>query len=200
MEQPQTDRGVKELEASIHPFRIRPYDDSDFQDLTELVMSMLNNSPLETLKYNVHVSLEETKKADASDLFFPDTRILVLEHGVDKRIVGFISYAIQRKGGFYIEYEWVEKDYTKYGYDDKLFQRVEDEVSKAGGGSLYILVSHEEHRFIDFLINRGYQTLNTLELAKYLDGPPKDSGRNIEIEGNSSSDRLSNAQEEQTID
>ncbi len=36
---------------------------------------------------------------------------------------GFISYAVRYGGVFFIEYEWVEKEYAEHGYDDMLFQQ-----------------------------------------------------------------------------
>jgi len=66
---------------------------------------------------------------------------------------------------------------------NELFQRVEDEA-RGAGEDVFIRVSHREHRFIDFLMRRGYDTLNMLELAKYLGKPPEDySGKTVEIEG-----------------
>ncbi|MGB9718055.1 MAG: hypothetical protein ACPL4E_06390 [Thermoproteota archaeon] len=62
----------------------------------------------------------KTRKAVVTDLLVPDTRVLVLEHGAEKQLVGFISYAVRYSGVFFIEYEWVEKEYAKHEYDDML--------------------------------------------------------------------------------
>ncbi len=175
-------RGEKS-EANEPPFRIRPYNDSDFEDTAKLIMNMYNDAWSEMFGPNVSMSLEEARKALVTDLLVPDTHVLVLEHGCDNRPVGFISYAIRHGGVFYIEYEWIEKEYAKYKYDDALFQQVEEEARASGETSLYILVSHREHRFIEFLMHRGYETLNMLELAKYLEERPRNSGKTVEIEG-----------------
>jgi len=177
--------GGMDPECAPHepPFRIRLYDDSDFEGVAVLIMNMYNDAWSEMFGPDHRMSLEEARRAVATDLLFPDTHALVLEHGVENRLVGFISYAIRYGGVYFIEYEWVGGEYRKYGYDDELFQRVEDEA-RGAGEDIFIRVSHREHRFIDFLIRRGYDTLNMLELAKYLDKPPEDySGKTIEIEG-----------------
>lgn len=173
---------VKEDEKP--PFRIRPYRDSDFEDVAKLLMNMYNDAWAEMFGPDARMPLEEARRAVVTDLLVPDTRVLVLEHGADSRLVGFISYAIRYGRVFFIEYEWVEREYAKYGYDDMLFQHLEEEARAAGENALYIHVSHREHRFIDFLIRRGYDTLNMLELAKYLNKLPEPySGKKIEIEG-----------------
>lgn len=170
--------------AEDSSFRIRPYSDKDFEDVARLLMNMYNDAWAEMFGPNARMSLEEARKAVVTDLLVPDTRVLVLEHGAEKRLVGFISYAVRYGGVFFIEYEWVEKEYAEHGYDDMLFQRVEDEARAAGEAAVYIRVSHREHRFIEFLIRRGYETLNMLELAKYLERLPEPySGKTIEIEG-----------------
>lgn len=174
----------QEREVDKPPFRIRPYSDQDYEDVAKLLMNMYNDAWSEMFGPNARMSLEEARKAVVTDLLVPDTRVLVLEHGADSQLVGFISYAIRYGGVFFIVYEWVEKKYAEYGYDDMLFQRVEEEAKAAGENALYIHVSHREHRFIEFLIRRGYDTLNMLELAKYLDSPPEPySGKMVEIEG-----------------
>lgn len=164
------------------PSRIRSYDNADFEAVARLLMNTYNDAWSEMFGPHVLMSLEDARKAVITDLLVPDTRVLVVEHN-EKELVGFISYAVRHGGVFFIEYEWVEKEYGKSGYDDMLFQRVEDEAKASGENSLYIRVSHREHRFIDFLLRRGYDILNMLELAKYLDKPPDDLGKAIEIEG-----------------
>jgi len=175
--------GDPERELDEPPFRIRPYADSDFEGVAGLIMNMYNDAWSEMFGPDHRMSLEEARKAVATDLLVPDTRALVLEHGHEARLAGFVSYAIRHGGVYFIEYEWVEKEYKRYGYADELFQRVEDEA-RGAGEDVFIRVSHREHRFIDFLIRRGYDTLNMLELAKYLGKPPEDyDGKAIEIEG-----------------
>jgi len=165
------------------PFRIRPYDDADFEGVAGLIMNMYNDAWSEMFGPEHRMAIEEARKAVVTDLLVPDTHALVLEHGAEGRLVGFIGYAIRYGGVYFIEYEWVEKEYTGYGYDDELFQRVEDEA-RGAGEDVFIRVSHREHRFIDLLMRRGYDTLNMLELAKYLGKPPEDySGKTVEIEG-----------------
>lgn len=171
-------------EGEDSSFKIRPYSDPDFEEVARLLMNMYNDAWAEMFGPDVRMSLEEARKAVVTDLLVPDTRVLVLEHDAEKRLIGFISYAVRYGGVFFIEYEWVEKEYAEHGYDDILFQRVEDEARAAGQGAVYIRVSHREHRFIEFLIRRGYETLNMLELAKYLDRLPEPySGKTIEIGG-----------------
>jgi len=175
--------GDPERENDGLSFRIRPYDDSDFEGVALLIMNMYNDAWSKMFGPDHSMSLEEARKAVATDLLVPDTHALVLEHGSENRLVGFISYAIRYGGVYFIEYEWVDKEYKKYGYDDGLFQRVEDEA-RGAGEDIFIRVSHREHRFIDFLTRRGYDTLNMLELAKYLHKPPQNySGKLIVIEG-----------------
>lgn len=165
-------------------FRIRPYRDTDFGKVARLLMNMYNDAWSEMFGPSATMCFEEAQKCVTTDLLIPDTRVLVLEREIGGEPIGFISYAIRYGGIFFIEYEWVEPQYSKHGYDDILFQRVEDEAKKAGETSLYIRVSHREHRFIEFLIRRGYETLNMLELAKYLEKRPEPySGKGIEIEG-----------------
>jgi len=174
--------GNPEREQIGPPFRIRPYADSDFEGVAGLIMNMYNDAWSEMFGPDHRMSFEEARKAVATDLLVPDTHALVLEHGAENRLVGFISYAIRYGGVYFIEYEWVEREYKRYGYDDELFQRVEDQA-RGAGEDIFVRVSYREHRFIDFLIRRGYDTLNMLELAKYLDKPPEDySGKTIEIE------------------
>lgn len=174
----------QEHESSKPSFRIRRYSDPDFEDVARLLMNMYNDAWAEMFGPDARMSLEEARKTVVTDLLVPDTHVLVLEHGAEKQLVGFISYAIRYGGVFFIVYEWVEKEYAEYGCDDMLFQRVEDEARAAGESAVYIHVSHREHRFIEFLIRRGYETLNMLELAKYLDKLPEPySGKTIEIEG-----------------
>lgn len=176
--------GGQENEPNKPSFRIRPYNDKDFEDVARLLMNMYNDAWLEMFGPDARMSLEEARKAVVTDLLVPDTRVLVLEHGAEKRLVGFISYALRYGGVFFIVYEWVEKEYAEHGCDDMLFQRVEEEARAAGESAVYISVSHREHRFIEFLIRRGYETLNMLELAKYLDKLPEPySGKTVEIEG-----------------
>ncbi|MBO3832231.1 MAG: hypothetical protein FGF51_02440 [Candidatus Brockarchaeota archaeon] len=119
-------------EAGNSSFRIRPYSNQDFEDVARLLMNMYNDAWAEMFGPDARMSLEEARKAVVTDLLVPDTRVLVLEHGVEKRLVGFISYAVRYGGVFFVEYEWVEKEYAEHGYDDMLFQRVEDEARAAG--------------------------------------------------------------------
>jgi ribosomal protein S18 acetylase RimI-like enzyme len=134
--------------------------------VARLVMNMYNDTWLEMFGPNARMTLEEARKAVAIDLLVQDTRVLVVEHSADNSLVGFISYAIRYGGVFFIEYEWVEKEYANYGFDDKLFQSVEEEARKAGENATYIRVSHREKRLIEFLKRRGYETINMLELVK----------------------------------
>jgi len=168
------------------PFRIRPYADSDFEGVAVLLMNSYNDAWAEMFGPDHRMSLEGewgARRAVATDMLVPDTHVLVLEHGAEGRLVGFISYAIRYGGVYFIEYEWVEREYKAYGYDDELFQRVEDEA-RGAGEDIFVRVHHREHRFIDYLIGRGYDTLNMLELAKYLQKLPENySGKIIEIEG-----------------
>lgn len=176
--------GGPERENDGPPFRIRPYDDPDFEGVARLIMNMYNDAWSEMFGPEHSMTIEEARKAVITDLLVPDTHALVLEHGAEDRLVGFISYAIRYGGVYVIEYEWVDREYVKLRYDDELFQRVEGEARASGETSLYIRVSHRERRFIEFLMRRGYETLNMLELAKYLDKLPDHySGKVIEIEG-----------------
>jgi ribosomal protein S18 acetylase RimI-like enzyme len=134
--------------------------------VARLVMNMYNDTWLEMFGPNACMTLEEARKAVAIDLLVQDTRVLVVEHSADNSLVGFISYAIRYGGVFFIEYEWVEKEYANYGFDDKLFQSVEEGARKAGENATYIRVSHREKRLIEFLKRRGYETINMLELVK----------------------------------
>ncbi|MBO3803948.1 MAG: GNAT family N-acetyltransferase [Candidatus Brockarchaeota archaeon] len=170
--------------AKNPPFKIRPYRDGDYENLARLLMDMYNDAWSEMFGPNARMSLEEARRAVVTDLLVPDTRVLVVEQGNDDQLVGFISYAIRHGGVFFVEYEWVENEYVKYGCDGMLFQRVEQEAREAGETSTYIRVSHRERRFIEFLRRMGYETINMLELVKYLDKLPDPySGKLIEIEG-----------------
>ena len=105
--------GGPERENDRPPFRIRPYDDPDFEGVAGLIMNMYNDAWSEMFGPGHRMAIEEARKAVVTDLLVPDTHALVLEHGAEGRLVGFISYAIRYGGVFFIEYEWVEGEYKR---------------------------------------------------------------------------------------
>lgn len=177
--------GEGSLQPKSLPEGIRPYCDEDFKTLAKMLMKMYNEGWEEMFGPEASkMTSDEAKMAVTTDMLVPDTRVLVAEHGPEKKLVGFISYAIRYGGAYFIEYHWVDKEYSQLGYGDKLLRAVEEEARMAGENQINLRISHREHSALEYYIQQGYETLNFLELAKYLEHLPTPySGEEIQILG-----------------
>jgi len=165
-------------------FQIRKYRDSDFEQLAELVKEFYDYY-WKDLWEKEEVSLEHARHIVSTDMLVPITYVYVAEDLEKKKIVGFVSYDLLHGGAFWLNYLWVEKAYLSNRLREALLKRVEEDVLKAGEDQYHVHVGVGDKLYGEFFIRYGFDTLNELEMTKYLKEAPKRkySAENVEFLG-----------------
>ncbi len=93
----------------------------------------------------------------------------------DKVFIGYLNgdaiafiHVCNRNNVFWIEELYIAEPYRGMGLGRNLVGVVEDYV-KAFDNAVYIMVLPQDRTAIKFWLKMGYNTLNTIELVKYLD-------------------------------
>ena len=165
-------------------FQIRKYKDSDFEQLAELVKEYFDYYWKE-LWGKGEMSLEYARHTVGTDMLVPITHLYVAENLDTKKLVGFITYDLLHGGAFWLSYLWVEKEHLSTGLREALLERVEEDVLKAGENQYCVHIGVGDKLYGEFLIRYGFDTLNELEMTKYLKEAPKrkHSAENVEFLG-----------------
>jgi hypothetical protein len=175
------ERGEPRMEDD---FQIRKYRDSDFEQLAKLVKEFYDYYWKE-LWGKEEVSLEYARHIVGTDMLVPITYVYVAEDLRKKKAVGFVTYDLLHGGAFWLNYLWVEKEYLSTRLREALLERVEEDVLKAGEDQYCVHISVGDKLCGEFFIRYGFDTLNELEMTKYLKEAPKRkySAENVEFMG-----------------
>lgn len=142
--------------------KIRRYQDSDLNNLAELYRDFFNEmrewQGWEKLKPS-HEEAVETAKDSLKD----NSWLFVAED--EGRLIGFARFQFW-DGAYFIREGHVARSWRRKGIGSKLLSSCEDLVRKKGETSIYLTVEPKHHQALSFLIHKGYDTLNTLELRK----------------------------------
>lgn len=179
--QERKERGGRKMEDG---FRIRKYGDSDFEQLAKLVKEFYDYYWKELLGKE-EVSLEHARHIVGTDILVPITYVYVAEDLRKKKVVGFITYDLLHGGAFWLNYLWVEKEHLSTRLREALLKRVEEDVLNAGEDQYCIHIGVGDKIYGEFFIRYGFDTLNELEMTKYLRETPKRkySAENVEFLG-----------------
>jgi len=167
----------RQMERGKGDFIIRAYKDHDFEGVAILVQQLYRY-------WWGGMSLEYARKTVTTDLLVPDTRVYVAEHPSGS-LIGFISYAIRHGGVFWVEYLWAGEGSQAEEVQEQLLEAVERDVRDAGEDQLHTHFGVDNRRFGEFYLRHGFETLNRLEVTKYLGEAPKRkyTAENAEIFG-----------------
>jgi len=175
------EEGDRETEGR---FRIRKYLDANFDELAGLVREMYNYYWVELL-HGGEMSPEYARHTVATDLLVPGTYVYVAEDLEKKKLVGFVSYYVTHGGAFFLDYLWVEKEYLATKLREAFLQKVQEDVLEAGEDQYHVRIGVRDRLYGEFFVHHGFDTLNQLEITKYLKGVPKreHAAENVEIFG-----------------
>jgi DNA-binding HxlR family transcriptional regulator len=175
------EEGDRETEGR---FRIGKYVDADFDEVAGLVREMYNYYWAELL-HGGEMSPEYARHTVATDLLVPGTYVYVAEDLEKKKLVGFVSYYVTHGGAFFLDYLWVEKEYLATKLREAFLERVQEDVLEAGEDQYHVRVGVRDRLYGEFFVHHGFDTLNQLEITKYLKGVPKrkHTAENVEIFG-----------------
>ena len=125
-----------------------------------------------------HSSLDgaEASLVTAEDLLTPNSWIIVAEEETEKRLVGFVRWE-KREGAFLGREIFVNPDDRHQGIGTRLQEEVERCVRQAGGEALFVSILPQNRSMLRFAFQRGYDTLNTVELRKDLTARRAKRGR-----------------------
>ncbi len=165
-------------------FRIRRYEDTDFDEVARLVKEMYHYYWVELLG-GEEMSPEYARHTVATDLLVPGTYVYVAKDIGLKRLVGFVSYYVTHGGAFFLDYLWVQKKYLATKLREALLEKIEKDVRDAGEDQYNVRIGVRDRLYGEFFIRQGFDTLNQLEITKYLEKVPerKYTAENIEIFG-----------------
>jgi len=94
---------------------------------------------------------------------------LFLAKGSDGRAAGFIRIS-EREGCYWFEELYVRPEHRGRGVGGALVREAENYVRGCGGSYAYVMVLPQDRRAMGFWLRMGYRILNTIELAKNLEG------------------------------
>ena len=101
---------------------------------------------------------------------------------IDNDPAGFVRIS-EREGAYWIEEIFVKPKYRGQGLGRILVEEAEKYI-KERDDAAYIMVLPQELSTIKFWLHMGYKMLNTIELVKYLNNPPKtEETRILEVFG-----------------
>jgi len=165
-------------------FQIRKYRDSDFEQVARMLKEMYDYYWKELLQ-NGEMDLECARHAVGTDLLVPITYVYVAEDLEKKKVVGFVTYDLLHGGAFWLNYLWVEKEHLSTRLREALLERVEEDVLKAGEDQYCVHIGVGDKLYGEFFIRYGFDTLNELQMTKYLRQAPKRkySAENVEFLG-----------------
>ena len=164
--------------------QIRRYVDTDFDEVASLVKEMYYYYWVELL-HGGEMSTEYARHTVATDLLVPGTYVYVAEDREAKKLVGFVSYYVTHGGAFFLDYLWVEKEYLDTRLREAFLEKVEEDVREAGEDQYSVRIGVRDRLYGEFLIIQGFDTLNQLEITKYLKKVPERryTAENVEIFG-----------------
>lgn len=173
--------GARKMENN---FQIRRYVDTDFDQVARLVKEMYHYYWVELL-HGGEMSLEYARHTVATDLLVPGTYVYVAEDLETKKLVGFVSYYVTHGGAFFLDYLWVEKEHLATRLREDLLEKVEEDVHEAREDQYHVRIGARDRLYGEFFIRQGFDTLNQLEITKYLERVPKRkyTSENVEILG-----------------
>jgi len=121
----------------------------------------------------------------AADLLVPGTYVYVAEDLETRELVGFVSYYVTHGGAFFLDYLWMHKKYLATKLRETLLEKVEKDMRDVGEGQYHVRIGVRDRLYGEFFISQGFDTLNQLEITKYLEKVPerKYTARNIDIFG-----------------
>jgi len=164
--------------------RIRRYEDTDFDEVARLVKEMYHYYWVELLG-GEEMGPEYARHTVATDLLVPGTYVYVAEDIATKKLVGFVSYYVTHGGAFFLDYLWVQKKILTTKIREALLEKVEKDVRDAGEGQYNVRIGVRDRLYGEFFISQGFDTLNQLEITKYLEKVPerKYTAENLEFFG-----------------
>jgi len=99
----------------------------------------------------------------------PQSWLIVAEEVETGQVVGFARWE-ERDGAFFGRELFVRPERRNQGIGTRLQEEVEQRVREAGADAFFISVLPHNRRMLAFAHQRGYDTLNTVELRKELTG------------------------------
>jgi GNAT superfamily N-acetyltransferase len=93
--------------------------------------------------------------------------LIIAEECETGRIVGFACWE-EREGAFFGREVFVLPEFRGKGIGSQLLASVEIQVREAGADAFFISVIPHNQHMLEFAYQRGYDTLNTIELRKEL--------------------------------
>jgi len=165
-------------------FRVRRYEDTDFGEVAQLVKEMYYYYWVELLG-GEEMSPEYARHTVATDLLVPGTHVYVAEDLKTKELVGFVSYYVTHGGAFFLDYLWVKRKYLDTRLRKSLLEKVEEDVRTAGENQYHVRIGARDRLYGEFFMSQGFDTLNQLEITKYLGKMPerKYTAENIDVFG-----------------
>jgi len=165
-------------------FRIRRYEDTDFDEVARLVKEMYRYYWVDLLG-SEEMSSEYARHTVATDLLVPGTYVYVAEDLGTKELVGFVSYYVTHGGAFFLDYLWVQRRYLATKLRETLLEKAEKDVRDAGEDQYHVRIGARDKLYGEFFISQGFDTLNQLEITRYLEKVPERryTAENIDILG-----------------
>ncbi len=143
----------------IHVRRARKRDIEEYAKLQHAFYSELRE------KQGWKVGPQESFMKEAEEQLERDV-IFVAEHKGE--LVGFLRLS-RREGCFWAEELFVKREFRGRGIGKMLVSRAE-EYARERDNTMYLIVLPQNQSALSFWVHMGYDTLNSIELVKHLDG------------------------------
>jgi ribosomal protein S18 acetylase RimI-like enzyme len=141
--------------------RIREYNNSDFEELKDLVAKF--RVFLSTLK-SIEKNPDYVSAAKELNTYI-DKKHPIFIAEINQKIVGYIVCRIE-DGVVWVESLYVSPDYRNNNIGSSLFEKAEKVSEDLNCETLYHWVHPNNHRMINFLDKQGYDVLNLIEIRK----------------------------------
>lgn len=141
---------------------VRLASSEDEEKLSRLIAQFrIELKQLKGINLDINIKQARQELAEYMEAKFP---IFVAENN-NKRLLGYLICRIDE------DIVWAESLFTSYdsrrkGIGSKLYEKAEEMAKKLGGDTVYNWVHPNNDKIIPFLIKRGYNVLNLIEIRK----------------------------------
>ena len=155
--------------------RIRSYTAQDFSALVQLFRSFLelHRQLLGNLQPITETEAVQTAKRSLNQ---PQSWTLVAEDTESGEILAFARWE-ERDGAFFGRELFVRPKWRNQGIGTRLHREIERRVVEAGADAFFISIVPHNRQMLAYACRHGYDTLNTVELRKELQGERPRPGR-----------------------